>query len=107
MFFACALDTYTPQGYYESMHANLKHRALHRLKILEGQVRGIRRMVEQEEYCIDILRQSSAVREAVSSVEDLLLENHLSIHLGEQMAHGNKKKAIAEVVSIFQLSKKK
>lgn len=89
------------------MKGSIKNKALRRLKILEGQVRGIQRMVEKEEYCIDILRQSSAAREALSRVEDLLLENHLSTHLGEQMAHGNKSKAIKEILSVFKVSKKK
>ncbi|MBI2573853.1 MAG: metal-sensitive transcriptional regulator [Candidatus Wildermuthbacteria bacterium] len=89
------------------MKTPLKNKALRRLKILEGQIRGLQRMVEEEVYCIDILRQSSAAREALSRVEDLLLENHLSTHLGEQMAHGNKSKAVKEILSVFQVAKKK
>lgn len=88
------------------MNAKIKTRSLRRLKILEGQIRGLQRMVEEERYCIDILRQSSAAREALSCVEDLLLENHLSTHLGEQMKHGHQSKAVKEILSVFQISKK-
>lgn len=89
------------------MKKDIKKRALHRLKILEGQVRGLQRMVEEEEYCIDILHQSLAVREALSSIEDLILENHLSTHVIEQVKAGNKAKAVKEILAIYKLSKRK
>ena len=89
------------------MKKDTKKRALHRLKILEGQVRGLQRMVEGEEYCIDILHQSLAVREALSGVEDLILENHLSTHVIEQVKAGKKSKAVKEILAIYKLSKRK
>ena len=89
------------------MKKDIKKRALHRLKILEGQVRGLQRMVGEEEYCIDILNQSLAVREALSSIEDLILENHLSTHVIEQIGSGNKAKAVKEILAIYKLSKRK
>ena len=52
-------------------------RALRRLKIIEGQVRGIQRMVEEEKYCIDILTQISAVRSALDSVGKVILQRHI------------------------------
>ena len=51
---------------------------LNRLNRIEGQVRGIARMVEQDKYCIDILTQVSAVSQAMQSVALRLLESHLS-----------------------------
>ena len=80
---------------------------MHRLKIAEGQVRGLQRMVEQEKYCIDIINQSLAVKEALSGVEDLILKNHLSTHVVEQMKSGKQAKAINEILSVYKLSKKK
>jgi len=80
---------------------------LRRLKILEGQVRGLQRMVEQEDYCIDILNQSSAVKEALSGIEDLILENHLSTHVIEQIKVGNKAKSVKEIMAIYKLSKRR
>jgi len=76
------------------------------LKILEGQIRGLQRMVEENEYCIDILRQSLAVKQALSSVEDLILENHLSTHVVEQIKSGKEAKSTKEILEIYKLSKR-
>jgi DNA-binding FrmR family transcriptional regulator len=64
-------------------------------------------MVSKGEYCIDILHQSSAVKEALSGVEDLILENHLSTHVIEQIKAGKSKKSTREILEIYKLSKKK
>jgi len=53
-----------------------KQRTLDRLARLEGQVRGIARMVEEDRYCVDILAQTAAVRSALKGVERMVLENH-------------------------------
>ena len=64
-------------------------------------------MIEQEKYCIDILNQSMAVKSALSGVEDLILENHLSTHVVEQVKAGQKEKAIKEILTVYKLSKRK
>ena len=89
------------------MKKDIKKRVLHRLKILEGQVRGLQKMVEEEEYCVDIIHQSLAAKEALSSTEDLILENHLATHVSDQIKSGNETKAIKEILAIYKLSKKK
>jgi DNA-binding FrmR family transcriptional regulator len=55
----------------------LKRRAATRLKRIEGQIRGVQRMVGEERYCADILVQISAVQESLRSVAQVLLRNHL------------------------------
>ena len=89
------------------MKQGIKKKAIRRLKIVEGQVRGLQRMVEEEKYCIDIINQSLAIKEALSGVEDLILENHLSTHVVEQMKSGKEAKAIKEILSVYKMSKKK
>lgn len=89
------------------MKREIKGRVIHRLKILEGQIRGLRKMVEAEEYCIDILQQSMAAKEALSGVEGLILENHLSTHVVEQMKSNQRSKAISEILKIYKLAKRK
>ncbi len=59
------------------MSEALKHRLLLRLKRIEGQVRGLQRMVEEERYCPDVMEQVSAVQESLRSVGQVLLRNHL------------------------------
>ena len=89
------------------MNHDIKEKALRRLKILEGQVRGLQRLVEEETYCIDVLTQTSAVKKALSSIEDLILENHLSTHVLHQMQHGESKKSTEEIIAIYKLAKRK
>lgn len=64
-------------------------------------------MVEKDVYCVDVISQSLAIKEALSGVEDLVLEKHLATHVTEQMKSGEKEKAIREMVNIYRLSKKK
>ena len=77
-----------------------------RLKILEGQVRGIQNMVEKNAYCIDIITQTSAAKRALSSLEDALLENHLSTCVVEQMKMGKEGKAVGEILKVYRLKRK-
>jgi CsoR family transcriptional regulator, copper-sensing transcriptional repressor len=89
------------------MDAKIKKSALRRLRIIEGQVRGLQKMVSDEKYCVDIITQASAVARALSSVEDIVLQNHLSTHVIEQIRAGNEPKAIKEILAVYALSKRK
>lgn len=84
-----------------------KQRAIRRLHIAAGQIRGLEKMVGEDKYCIDILHQSLAIKEALSSFEDFILKNHLATHVVKQMKYGNAKKANSEILSIFKLSKRR
>lgn len=89
------------------MEEAIKKKILNRLRRVEGQVRGLHGMVDGEKYCIDIITQSSAIRSALSAVEDLMLENHLSEHVIHQMKQGQEKKAVDEIISVFTKAKRK
>jgi DNA-binding FrmR family transcriptional regulator len=89
------------------MKPEIKKKLISRLNRVEGQVRGLKRMVDEEKYCIDIITQSSAIKEALSSVEDLLLENHLATHVIEQVKSGKEKQALQEIMKVYKRSKKK
>lgn len=89
------------------MKQTLKKKALRRLSLIRGQLNGLIKMVDAERYCVDIITQSSAVKEALSGVEDLVLENHLSTHVMHQMKSGKEKKATAEIIKIYKLAQKK
>ena len=89
------------------MKKHIKAQAVRRLRRIAGQIRGLERMVEREKYCIDILHQSLAVKEALSSFENLMLENHLSTHVAEQFRTGRKAKATKEILTIHKLSRQK
>ena len=100
------VDKNTPWGYSLYMIKDIKSKATRRLKIVEGQIRGIQSMVLNEKYCIDIITQISAVKEALSGVEDLILENHISTHVIHQIKHGNEKKAADEILKVYKLKRK-
>mgnify|MGYP001578858155 FL=1 len=88
------------------MKPALTHTLIKRLKIIEGQVRGLQGMLENHAYCVDVITQASAVKKALSSVEDAVLENHLATHVVEQIKSGKTKKAITEVMKVYKLSKR-
>ena len=86
---------------------NNKPRLVRRLKIIEGQVRGLQKMLGDDAYCVDVITQSLAVKRALSGVEDAVLEGHLATHVVEQMRSGEHEKAIKEILTLSKLSKKK
>ena len=79
---------------------------MRRLKIIEGQVRGLAAMIEKGTYCIDVITQTSAAKQALSNVEDILLENHLNSCVHRQMTSGQTGKAVAEVLKVYKLKRK-
>ena len=89
------------------MRKDIKNKTIRRLKLIEGQIRGIQKMVGDEKYCVDIITQSSAIKQALSGVEDLILENHLSTHVIEQMRGGKEKKAVDEILKVYKLAQRK
>lgn len=89
------------------MRADIKRKASRRLKIIQGQLKGLAKMVDEEKYCVDIITQSSAIKEALSGVEDLVLENHLSTHVLQQIKGGKEQKAIDEILKVYKLAQKK
>ncbi len=83
-----------------------KSKITKRLKIIEGQVRGLYDMVENEKYCIDIITQSSAIKQGLSNIEDMLMENHLSHCVVKQIKSGTTNKAVDEVLKVYKLKRK-
>jgi DNA-binding FrmR family transcriptional regulator len=69
-------------------YANHKERILNRLSRIEGQVRGLTRMVEEDKYCIDVLTQVSATTKALQAVALELLDDHLAHCVAEAVASG-------------------
>ena len=89
------------------MQQSIKKKTVRRLKTIEGQVRGIQRMIENGTYCIDVITQTSAVRQALAAIEDSLLKTHLGSCVIDQIRGGADAKAIREILYVYKLSKKK
>ena len=101
---------YTPWGVYTGdmkyMEDKEKGNIIRRLKLLEGQVRGLQKMIENDTYCIDVITQTSAVKQGLSNVEDLLLENHLGGCILNQVKAGQTEKAKQEILKVYKLKRK-
>ena len=85
------------------MRNDIKASALKRLKRIEGQVRGLYRMVEEDRYCIDIVTQISAVRAALRRAEEEILRDHVAHCVEGAIASGNQaeqRRKIAELMNV-------
>lgn len=82
-------------------------RALRRLKNIEGQVRGLQRMVDEEKYCVDILTQISAVRAALHSVGMLIMRRHVETCVSDAIETGgtDRVEIIDELMSVLAKEK--
>lgn len=86
------------------MHGDAKSTCLKRLSRIEGQVRGLARMVEEHRYCIDIVTQISAVRAALRRVEEEVLRDHVAHCVEHAIASGDsdeQRKKIAELMDVL------
>ena len=84
---------------------NRKQAALQRLARLEGQVRGVTRMIEDDRYCIDVLNQTQAIRSALSQVELLILQDHADDCVEEAVRSGDadaQREKFRELVGVFE-----
>ncbi|HWH27247.1 MAG TPA: metal-sensitive transcriptional regulator [Pseudolysinimonas sp.] len=89
------------------MIEDIKRRALHRTRILTGQLHGIEKMIEAEDYCVDIITQTLAIQKSLSSLNKLLVENHLRTHVSHMFDEGGAQRdaAIAELLNVYELQK--
>ena len=75
---------------------------MRRLSRMEGQVRGIARMIEREEYCVDILQQTAALRAAVDALSILVLEDHVQGCVRTAAEQGNADQYVDEVIDVVR-----
>jgi DNA-binding FrmR family transcriptional regulator len=89
------------------MIESIKKRALHRTKIIEGQMKGLEKKIDEEAYCMDILVQSLAIQKSLASLNKLVLENHLRTHITDAMSSGiesTQEKALEELLHLYELN---
>ncbi|HLC28898.1 MAG TPA: metal-sensitive transcriptional regulator [Dehalococcoidia bacterium] len=86
------------------MHTDKRTDILKRLAFIEGHVQGVRRMVEQDKYCVDILKQTYAVRRAIEKMEGLMLDNHLHTCVVEGIKGGREEQVMGELVELYELA---
>jgi len=83
-----------------------KQQALKRLAYIEGHLKGIRKMVEEEQYCVDILKQTYAVQRAIDKFEALMLQGHLSTCVVEGIKEGREQEVVGELNALFELAQR-
>lgn len=81
---------------------NTQERIIHRLKIAEGHLKKVTRMVESGEYCINVIHQSQAVQRALEEADAVILENHLKTCVVDHIKKGNVKVSTGEIMKVFR-----
>lgn len=88
------------------MNIEIKQRAAHRAKIIEGQIKALHKQIDEEAYCIDIMTQSLAIQRSLSSLNKLVMENHLRTHVTDMLRSNietTHETAVAELLRIYEL----
>ncbi len=85
----------------KSHYKDVKERSQKRINIIKGQLDGLLRMIQNDEYCIDLLNQSLAIQNSLKSLDMVLLERHLTTHVGHQFKN-EPEKATNELVELFK-----
>ncbi len=88
------------------MEEKIRADVLRRLSYIEGHLGGVRRMIEEDQYCVDILKQTFAVRRAIEKMEALVLDNHLHTCVIHGIKDGRQDEVVDELLDLYQLANK-
>ena len=88
------------------MLLQVKRDTLKRLSYIEGHLSGVKRMVEEDKYCVDILKQTFAIRRAIEKVEAMLLKRHLDTCVVEGIRGGREGEVLGELMELYNLANK-
>ncbi len=86
------------------MQQDRQQEVLKRLSYIEGHVAGIRKMVEEDKYCIDLLRQTYAVRKAIEKLEAMILEGHLRTCVPAGIKGDREEAVIQELIQLYTIA---
>ncbi len=84
-----------------------KSDALKRLSYIDGHLAGVRRMVEEDKYCVDILKQTFAIKRAIQKLESVLMEGHLHSCVIDGVKEGREDQVLGELLELYSLSDKR
>ena len=87
------------------MQSDLRSQTLKRLAYIEGHLQGVKKMLEEDRYCIDILKQTHAIRKAIEKFESLLLEGHLRTCVVEGIQKGHAEQIVNELRSLYTVGR--
>ena len=84
---------------------DIRDQTKHRISIIKGQLDGLYKMIDEDQYCIDLLNQSLSIQNSLKSLESVILERHLRIHVADQFK-SQKERAINELLKVFKRKQK-
>jgi len=88
------------------MQPATRQEAFKRLSYIEGHLAGIRRMIDEDKYCVDVLKQTYAVRRAIEKMEALMLDGHLHTCVVEGIRDGREEQVVGELLELYELANK-
>jgi CsoR family transcriptional regulator, copper-sensing transcriptional repressor len=104
----CGIICSTPSqgGWEQQMAVKAKRDVLNRVASIEGHIRGIRKMIEEDQYCVDVLKQTYAVERAIHKLEAVLVEGHLQSCVPEGFEAGRSDDMIRELTELYTLARR-
>ncbi|MCX8277201.1 MAG: metal-sensitive transcriptional regulator [Dehalococcoidia bacterium] len=89
---------------HEVAKSETKSDAIKRLSYIEGHLAGVKKMVKEERYCVDILRQTFAVRRALQKLESQLIDGHLHTCVVDGVKEGREEQVLSELVELYEIA---
>lgn len=90
-------------GHNHTKDISEKKKAVHRIKIIQGHLKAIEKMLEEDKYCVDIVHQSMAVQKALKKLDLELIANHLKTCVVHQIRDGEEKKTVEELKKLYEM----
>ena len=88
------------------MKTDTKGDVLKRINFIAGHLDGVRKMVEQDKYCVDVLKQTYAIRRAIEKMEAIMLDGHLHTCVVEGIREGRDEQVLAELGELYEMAGK-
>lgn len=89
---------------HQESKAQTRDDAIKRLNYIEGHLAGVKKMVDQDRYCVDILRQTFAVRRALQKLESQLIDGHLRTCVVDGVKEGREEQVLSELVELYEIA---
>ena len=88
----------------EPVDTSSKRDLLRRIAYIDGHLQGVKRMIQDDKYCVDVLKQTYAVRRAIEKLEALILENHLQGCVVSGIKEGREDEVLGELIDLYELA---
>ena len=89
---------------HDAAKTDTRNDAIKRLSYIEGHISGVKKMVEEDRYCVDVLRQTFAVRRALQKLESQLIDGHLRTCVVDGVKQGREEQVLSELVELYEIA---